>query len=177
MDVNLILAQMPDTIAFVINAHTSHAKTPGDATRRHDRKTPYWVHPVWCASMVLHEATLSEEVRIPGAQAELLHDVGEDTTISIPEWVCPEVQELVKLMTFTSSEEESRLVWERPKVIWLLKLPDKVSNLLDGTWMSIQKRVWYRTYTHRLLEAVEREFGRDLNIAKTARAILGLTVV
>lgn len=40
---------------------------------------------------------------------------------------------IVKEMTFSSFAEEVELLWEQSDTAKLLKLYDKVSNLLDGT--------------------------------------------
>lgn len=52
----------------------------------------------------------------------------------------------------------------------LLKLFDKVSNLLDATWMKRDKWKAYVCHTLRLTDDVERAYG-DLNIVRIARAI------
>lgn len=78
-------------------------------------------------------------------------------------------------MTFTgeagSTAIEIREIWDRPKIVRLLKLYDKVSNLLDGSWMSDEK--WnnqYVPYVKRLANDVENNYG-TLNIVRIARAI------
>ena len=52
----------------------------------------------------------------------------------------------------------------------LLKLYDKVSNLLDGNWMKTEKWNIYVEHTLRLAGDVEHVYG-TLNIVKIARAI------
>lgn len=151
-------------------AHADAPTKPSKAVRKWDNKTPYGIHPTWCAMTILTETILSEELRVIGAQALLFHDVLEDTTAELPEIIPPKVVQLVKEMTFASSDEEMELIWSRSKEAMLLKLYDKVSNLLDGSWMSVEKRARYADYLSRLCDAVEPHYG-NLNIIRIARAI------
>ena len=88
----------------------------------------------------------------------------------MPEWTCADVNQLVASMTFNSSEEEFEKLWERSDECKLLKLYDKVSNLMDGSWMSDEKWNKYCDLVSRLVKFVEERYG-DLNIVKIARAI------
>ena len=58
-------------ITYIINAHTNKAKKPENTTRMFDGKTPYYVHPIWCATMILQETSLPEYLRREGSQALL----------------------------------------------------------------------------------------------------------
>jgi len=91
---------------------------------------------------------------------------------SLPLDTPSEVEELVIEMTFENFAEEMQKVWERSETTRLLKLYDKVSNLLDGTWMSDEKWNEYVSYTLKLTEQVETissnyKYG-NLNIVKIA---------
>lgn len=77
---------------------------------------------------------------------------------------------LVREMTFESFQEEVEHLWSRFAEARLLKLYDKVSNLLDGSWMKAQKWNQYVEYTLRLTSEVEMRRG-TLNIVCIARAI------
>src|SRR5262245_14892479 len=91
---------------YAWEAHMSFSRTPTKAVRRWDGKTPYAIHPVWCAMTLLTETSLPEELRFSGAQALLLHDILEDTTAGLPENVSEAVRALVQEMTFDSFEQE-----------------------------------------------------------------------
>lgn len=119
---------------------------------------------------ILQEPSVNEELRWEGAFALLLHDVLEDTTAGLPVGTSARVAELVEGMTFESSDVEMETVWERSAEIRLLKLYDKVSNLLDGAWMSTAKRERYLAYTLRLADDVEANFGL-LSIVRQARSL------
>lgn len=157
-------------IGYSFAAHAEQPTKPSKAVRKWDGKTPYGIHPTWCAMTLLTETSLPEELRATGAQALLLHDVLEDTTAGLPQGTPDEVAKLVEGMTFASSDEEMELIWTRSQEIKLLKLYDKVSNLLDGSWMSKEKAERYAAYLLRLCDEVEPQYGK-LNIIRIARAI------
>ncbi len=162
-----------DLSSLVIYTFLAHAEKPtksSKAVRKWDGKTPYGIHPTWCAMTLLAETTLPEDLRNTGAQALLLHDILEDTTAGLPKGVSQEVRELVEGMTFASSDEEMELVWSRSREIKLLKLFDKTSNLLDASWMTREKSARYGAYLLRLCDAVEPHYD-GLNIVRIARAI------
>lgn len=158
-------------IVIAWKAHANHAKERKKAVRKWNKRTPYGVHPVWCAMSLLHETTLPRGLRESGAVALLYHDVPEDTNAILPAHLTNRVRRLVRGKTFTSSDEEMQKVWKRSKEVRLLTLFDKVSNLLDGVWMSPEKREVYLTYTRRLAADVERNFG-TLDIVRFARSLV-----
>ena len=152
-----------------ISAHCFSVK-PSKAVRKWDGLTPYSVHPVWCATMVLHETALAEDIRIDGSQALLFRDVLEDTLAELPNYLSERVKNLVQDMTFESSDVEMLKVWDKPIEVKLFKLYDKVSNLMDASWMSPEKLRKYREYTNRLTQEVQTHYG-ELNIVKLAKIL------
>lgn len=158
-------------IDHVWKSHTHHALEPKKRCRKWDGQTPYAIHPLWCALTLLTETNLPEEVRARGAEALLQHDIKEDTSHSLHFDTSREVESLVENMTFDSFEQEVCMTWLMTPEVKLLKLYDKVSNLLDGTWMSPEKKKSYLEYTIRLAMDVEKVYGKDLNILKIARAL------
>ena len=162
--------QIVEGINYSFSAHAEQPTKASKAVRKWDGTTPYGVHPTWCAMTLLQEPMLPEAIRERGYQTLLFHDLLEDTTAGLPEGTALEVRELVEGMTFASSDEEMEKVWERTAEVRLLKLYDKVSNLLDGVWMTSEKLERYRAYTRRLADDVESNFG-SLNIVRIARAI------
>ena len=157
-------------INYSFTAHTEKPIKPSKAVRKWDGRTPYAVHPLWCATTLLTETSLPEDLRMRGAKALLLHDVLEDTTAGLPEGLEPQVVSLVEGMTFASSEEEMEQVWSRSDEVKLLKLYDKTSNLLDANWMPPEKRIRYVAYLLKLCDAVEPVYGQ-LNIIHMAKAV------
>ncbi len=157
-------------IEYAARAHDEAARDEGNRIRRWDMRTPYIVHPVWCAMTLLQEPNIPEEVRYAGAEALILHDVLEDTTHSLPPDTSDRVRALVQGMTFDDSKQERELVWERGDEIILLKLYDKTSNFLDASWKSHEKMEEYASYLLKFVERVQKAYG-DLNIVLMARAL------
>ena len=164
--------QLQMDIGWIIDAHDDHARKESKRFRKVDGKTSYAIHPIACAALLLHEQAIPEADRYAGAQALIYHDLLEDTTAELPSWLNERVRALVSAMTFKSSDAEMEEVWERAAEVRMLKLFDKVSNLLDGGWMSEEKRRKYQNYTRRLATDVETHYG-NLNIVKIAKAICG----
>ena len=163
-------ASLSRYIAAAIKAHASHANTPKDTVRKWDGKTPYGIHPVWCALTLLHETKLPAGLREDFALALLFHDVLEDTNAPLPPNLSDSTRSYIQSMTFNSSSEEMEKIWDFPPQIKLLKLYDKVSNLLDGAWMSPEKYLRYLEYTQRLADEVAKTYG-ELNIVRIARGL------
>jgi hypothetical protein len=170
MDTKQLSQSILDSIAFAKTAHIDNPNTPNDAIRFHDRKTPYIVHPIWCAMTILTETVLDEDLRITGYLALMWHDVLEDTKSQLPESTNRDVQQLIEQMTFSSFAEEQELIWTRSDIVRLLKLYDKTSNFLDGSHMSDAKWNRYVQFTQLLADDVAANYG-NLNIIKLARAI------
>jgi hypothetical protein len=162
--------QINFSIQYAIKAHIDNPQTPDDAIRFWDKKTPYVVHPIWCGMTLLTETSLPEEIRFAGYLALIWHDVLEDTNLSLPDDTDDNVIRLVQEMTFKSFREEQEQIWEKRDVVKLLKLYDKVSNLLDAVWMKDDKWNNLVNYTLKLRQFVLETYG-DLNIVKIAEAV------
>ena len=165
--------QLKQLINFCIDSHTDKPSKASKAFRKWDKKTLYAIHPIWSAMTVLTETSLDENVRYKAYQVLMLHDVLEDTTITeidLKNLVSEDVIESVKHMTFESSAVEMHQIWEKSDFIKLLKLYDKVSNLLDGSWMDDEKRKQYIYYVSKLSKAVYLAYGK-LNIVKIAESL------
>src|SRR5215510_12902581 len=106
-------SEIADTLTHAIRAHTDCASSPGDAVRKFDGKTPYAVHPLWCAMTILMECQLDSELRHIGYQALAWHDTLEDTTLALPDGVDPRVRRLVEELSFAKHEDERVLIWDR----------------------------------------------------------------
>ena len=159
-------------IEYIIDAHQNHPRKPSKAFRKHDSRTPYWIHPIWCATTILTETNLDEKTKNEGAITLLYHDILEDTTQLLPQDLEERIKYLVKEMTFQSSEEEMQQIWQKSKEIKLYKLYDKVSNLLDGSWMNKEKRQKYEEYARALVEDAKQNYG-GLNITQITKNIIG----
>lgn len=157
-------------IAYVFDAHQKLAKKP-DNIFRGDNETPYVIHPVWCSTMIATEVALLRETRIEGTITLLYHDVLEDTNATLPEGLPQEIIESIYDMTFPGGMREEMIkIWEKPAKIRLFKLYDKVSNILDASWMEPGYLEVYKNYTRKLLADVEGNYG-NLNIVILAHAL------
>ena len=167
--------ELEEQIAMAIRAHRDFPKEDDMAVRRWDGETPYSVHSIWGGVTLLHETELNKEFRECGSQALFFHDILEDTNFDLlmVEDLPERTREFVDKMTFESSAQEMELIWGAEPEIKLLKLYDKVSNLMDGAWMSPEKKEKYTDYTKKLTEDVEENYGQ-LNIVKIAKAITGV---
>ncbi len=158
-------------IRFIADAHQNHALSEKKAVRLWDGESPYFMHPVWCAATLATETTLPKEIREKGMIALLYHDVPEDTTVVLPDTVPLEIMQLIDGLTFDGFYQEVEEIWKRPPEVRLLKLYDKVSNLLDGSWMPEEILSLYLSFTQQLVDDVRNHFG-ELNIILMASAIL-----
>lgn len=158
---------------FAFQKHDRKAIREAKRFRKSDGVTPYGIHPVVCAALLLHETlpVLTQQMKIVGAQALAYHDILEDTTADLPEHISDDVRVLVVGMTFPSSDEEMDMVWDRSPFIRMLKLYDKVSNLLDASWMTAQQLEKYQSYVRKLIDDVLVNYG-ELNIVKLARCLV-----
>ncbi|HEY1015391.1 MAG TPA: hypothetical protein VGE07_21975 [Herpetosiphonaceae bacterium] len=157
-------------ISYAIQAHTYFPNTPRAAIRYWDEATPYVIHPIWCAMTLLAEPLLDAGIRYPGAIALLWHDLLEDTSRPLPPSAAPQLRALVQEMTFANFDEELERLWERSDLAQLLKLYDKVSQFLDGTWLSDQRWNQLVAHTERLARLAAERYG-ELNILKLAAAL------
>ncbi len=176
MKENSFLKLMLLAIEFCLTNHSQNPTDEAHSVRKWDGKTPYGVHPIGSGMILLQETKLPSSVnRENCALALFFHDIKEDTTVELPGWLSSEVVDLIKLMTLdpekNSIDEEMKIIWDLPPIIRLLKLYDKTSNLLDGSWMSDEK--WnnqYVPYVLKLVDDVENNYG-SLNIINIARAV------
>jgi len=159
-------------INFVIHAHQDRAKVPDNRVRGWDNETPYLIHPLWCATTILTETSLSRDLKIEGILVLLYYDVIEDTNAGVPNDLPLNVRLSIGHMTFVGGmRQEMNEIWEKEPKIRLYKPYNKVSNLLDSSWMQSDYQIKYRTYTYKLLLDVEKEFGL-LNIVNIAHSII-----
>lgn len=163
--------KLEDHLKIVIEAHRDYSVERSRSVRKWDKKTPYWIHPVWCATTILFETLLPENLREDGYLALLYHDILEETTIKLPNDLPERVKHFVQQMSFENgSMQEMQEIWSKRPEIKLFKLYDKVSNLMDGMWMDSERKQRHCEYVKRLTDEVESVYG-GLNIVKIARAV------
>lgn len=165
--------QFTEFISFTAIAHQEKVLPAAKAFRAFPsgEKTPYFVHSLWCAIMLWLDSDLPENIRYPGTQALLFHDILEDTSASLPDNVSDEVKHLVQEMTYKGGfNEEKTAVLTKPPLIQLLKLYDKTATLYDGDMKPGRVYEWTE-FMLKLINTVEREYG-TLNIVLLARELI-----
>jgi hypothetical protein len=163
---------------FAYAAYQENNITNPDQTYRQDGKVPYMMHPLWCASMLITDTQVPWEQREIGFKALILHDVLEDTSLELPDWVSPEVKVAVKELTFDSQIQGLREYKNKKPFIKLLMLYDELSTMyedhvgvLNGAVMKKIKRKLWRNLVVRGLSEVEKEYG-NIRIVQVGKAIV-----
>jgi hypothetical protein len=163
--------ELAEMVCDVICIYDEFSKTPYKAFRKFDGRTPYGVHPVFTAMLLLHEENLPEIFRVRGAKVLLAHDIFEDTNADLPEWCSPDVACLVRKLTFSDSQDSSVEIWSRGDEAILLKFYDVVANLMCVGKMNreaIQRR---RKQARNHLSWVKERYPQ-LEIVKIAEGLL-----
>ncbi len=158
-----------------IAAHTQNPLTPDLAFRKFDGRTLVALHAVQCATTIVQEMALPEELRDLGFQVLLFHDVKKYTTAGYPVSLSEPARHLVEEMTFGSTEEETERIWQCSPECRLFMLFAKLGNLWDdAAWMDHEARVRYLAYVLRLADVVEQEqgeLGKQLRIIPVIRCL------
>ncbi len=167
----------PKYIELAFDAHMNHPRVPENSFRRHDGQTPYPAHLLFASSLVMQEEALALTLRWLLCCGLLLHDMVEDTTLEIPEWVDVLVRDFVGEMSFNGTEHEKVELWVRTPVTILGKGYDKLSNLLDSGWMDSRDANYRRGYEQHCLNIaywIEICFpdGKLLSCPKMIRAVI-----
>lgn len=162
-----------EQISFIAKAHQENVLPTAKALRvfPSGEKNPYFTHPLWCAMMILLDTRLPEKIRISGSQALLLHDILEDTSLSLPKDISDEVKNLVDEMTYSDWQTERDTVPTRPPIVQLLKLYDKTATLYDECAPKGDKLKEWIILTKTLTRNVRKEYG-ELNIVLLAEAMV-----
>lgn len=158
---------------YAIQAHSRLAKNENKRYRKFDHKTPYAIHPIWCALTMMHEISIPESIRTIYVQALLFHDVLEDTNASLPDYLSEQTKKLVQEMTFASSQEEHDLIISgkmRPEIMFL-KLYDKISNYMHTDPNDEARQIRYREKISILYDSVSKHFPK-VYILKIARELI-----
>jgi (p)ppGpp synthase/HD superfamily hydrolase len=159
-----MLKNFQKNIDITIKAHSlKYVKEKENAFRFVIKNVPYSIHPIWCAMTILTETKLPDNLRKLGYQVLLFHDIIEDSKYNIEPNVSEEVYALIREMTFKNLREEIEKIHNVSDFGKLLKLYDKTSNLLDGSWMSIKLKTRYIEYTRFLIDFSQKCYG-ELNI-------------
>jgi hypothetical protein len=146
---------------------------------RQDGKVPYIMHPLWCASMLIADTQVPYEQRELGFKALILHDVLEDTSLELPDWVEPEVKDVVRELTFEDFQQAIEQYPSKSTFIKLLLLYDKLSSMYENhvginddteEKKQIKRKLW-KEFTIKGIREVEKEYG-NIRIVQIGKAIV-----
>jgi hypothetical protein len=153
---------------LIYSAHQEH-NTRNDF--RQNEKVPFIVHPIWCALTLLNDQRIPFKERELGYQVLLLHDIIEDTSLVVPDYIDQKVLDCVKEMTHDTWEEEKNIE-KKSDFIKLLKLCDKIASMYDETVRNdLQRRKEWKILTQKLFVDVEKHYG-NIRLVTLAKAIL-----
>jgi hypothetical protein len=154
-----------DVDRFLLNIETAFEayqryNTSGQEFRQHG-KVPYANHAIWQATMILHDTKLPWEVRETGFEVLLYHDVREDTSMPLPEWLSAEVVRCVKEMTFDSFAASLPELPKKEPKIKLFILIDKLATFIEENMVadSKKRRLWKEAVEY-LTTEVRTYYGR-----------------
>lgn len=141
---------------------------------RQEGRVPYATHPLGSALLLLADTDIPYEKRELGFKILVLHDVLEDTSLSLPEWVEDEVKKGVEEMTYTSEgslEEKFKWVQSKDAFIKLLLLHDAFWSLYEKhIGGPIERKELWRQATIKLADDVEQLWGK-VRIVQISRSV------
>lgn len=161
-------------LKFLLDAHEKHDTTSKEIFRQKGR-TPYPTHPIFAAQSVLVDRRVPWEERRLGYYALLLHDVLENTSLELPDWVEEEVKKRVELLTFNegTKEEKLRALETRPIYIKYLVLADTLSNMYEEH-ISEHNRDTVMKIVRYLIDELSEQY-RDSTVVALVKHLLEVT--
>lgn len=161
-------AELKKYLDFAYEAYQNN-NVSGQAYRQKGN-VPFIMHPLWCASMLITDTQVPQDEREIGFKALILHDVLEDTSLELPEWVELEVKETVQKLTFENWDEALKIIPTYEPFLKLLLVYDSLSSMYENHVSDLHRAGWIKT-TKYLLEEVEKEYG-NVRIVQVGKAIL-----
>ncbi len=162
--------EMEQLFLFAHDAHTNfNVRDQRHVIRR--GLYPYMVHSLWAANTLVMDPDLPEHERVLGFKILVLHDVLEDTSKQLPEWVEQEVQDGVRMLTHDTWEEEKEAVRSYTPFFKLLKLVDKMQTMYERGIERPQKQAEWKELMEALLTDVIAHYGKT-RVTVMARALL-----
>lgn len=132
---------------------------------------PYIIHPMWAACTLIMDSNIPKQERIVGYQILVLHDVLEDTSMQLPEWVSEEVQRGVQSLTHSNWKEEQEAITHYAPFLKLLKLCDKLQTMYELAVVNPNKAHEWKTLVENLARDVEAHYGKT-KVVVIAKALL-----
>lgn len=158
---------------FAHDAHQNHNIQGQDHIMRRGIY-PYIIHPMWAAGTLIADPKIPKEERILGYQILVLHDVLEDTSEKLPDWVNDEVKSGVESLTHDNWEEEQEAITKYTPFLKLLKLCDKIQTMYELAVEDPKKAHEWKQLIERLVVDVEKHYGKT-RVGMIANALLADT--
>ncbi len=161
---------------FAYKAYQEHNTT--NQEYRQEGKVPYITHPLGAALLHLADTHIPYKKREIGFKILVMHDVLEDTSLTLPRWVEPEVKKGVKEMTYFGQKSlEEKINWIKTKnhFIKLLLLYDSFWSLYEHhVGGPAERQALWKKGVLILADEVEKHYG-NVRIVQIARVVANQT--
>lgn len=139
---------------------------------RQNGNVPYIMHPVWCASVLINDTRIPLEERELGFKALLLHDILENTSSELPDWIDDDVREMVEALSFGEPHDLQEIIRElgnKPALFTLLLLIDTLSSMYEEHVSKKKRRAW-KLGVKALTVLAEKNYG-NVRIVQISKAV------
>lgn len=153
---------------FAYNAYQENNET-GQAMR-HGGKIPYLIHPLWGASLLITDPLIPFEERLLGFEILIVHDVLEDTSLGLPDWVNSKTKGFVDRLSYVEWEDFVKRAKKEIPFMKLLILIDKLESMYE-LGVSDWKRESWKQLCRDLLKDVKAHYG-NIRIVQIAKPII-----
>lgn len=139
-------------------AYKAYEGESSQSRYRQDGRVPFIFHPLWCASILINDTEISLEEREVGCKTLILHDVLENTSLELPDWVETEVKEAVNKLTFDNDEIITKEILTMSPFIKLLFLTDLLASMYENQVSRLKRKPW-KILTKLVLRDVKKHYG------------------
>ncbi len=173
--------EIVDAISRVSRYYQINQKNKSEATRRWDKETTAFIHPVWSAVTALLEEKLPWNLREILFYGDMGHDLHEDFGVKSIDFLPPafrfkkNVRTIIKQVSFLNGGFGQQIKEANDQVFLarLLELIEKTNNLMDNPWMSEQKLKECGTFVETRCNEIKTRFPAyaDLRIIHLAQTL------
>jgi hypothetical protein len=160
--------ELKKLLDFAFEAYQKNNIT--DQVYRQNGKIPFMMHPLWCASILVTDTRIPYDERETGFKALILHDVYEDTSLELPDWVEPKVKNMVKELTFKNSDHALKTAQSKPINVKLLLLVDGLSNMYEEHVTLKRRKIW-KQKVKAVTKEIEAHYG-NIRVVQLAKAMI-----
>jgi (p)ppGpp synthase/HD superfamily hydrolase len=159
-------------IEFLFESHGDHNSTT-DELYRQEGLIPYPSHCLLAAQLLLADRQVKWSERKVGYLALLLHDVLEKTSAELPDWIDPEVKQLIDGLTLDRNNPEMSIekqIFSKTPNIQFLILIDMYSSLYEEHVRPENQERWIKGMS-KLVEILDPVYGHT-NLFTVIKATL-----